>query len=323
MVAEAGKRKVEVRLLINRLVLVLGSVECLEILVVGHLSRDLLLTPEMQRESLGGGTAYAMLAPAIGALGAGIVTRVGRDFEQEYVDTLRNSGLDLTGLRTGGPKSTRFVNIYDAHGERTQRIEAIAPPIRGEDFLPTHFNTNIVHFCPLTAGELHPSCFEALAFGRVQLSLDVQGFIRAGKIGPVETVEWEHRDVILRYINILKADETEILKAMGVETEEAGVRRALDMGPRIVIVTRGRKGSTIFTRDSRVDIPAVMGDRLVDETGAGDTYMIGFLLEYYRSGDLARAGLFGATCASFNLEHIGPHNFPSRDMIDRRMRHYL
>ncbi len=49
----------------------------MEIVVVGHLSRDLIVTPEYERESLGGGTAYAMIAPHLGALAAGIVTRVG------------------------------------------------------------------------------------------------------------------------------------------------------------------------------------------------------------------------------------------------------
>ncbi|MCF2137544.1 MAG: carbohydrate kinase family protein [Candidatus Thorarchaeota archaeon] len=295
----------------------------MEILVVGHLSRDFLVTPEMQREALGGGTAYAMLAPTLEALGAGIVTRVGRDFEQQYIDSLRNSGLDLTGMRTSGPTSTRFVNEYDEHGERTQRIEALAPPLRGEDYLPHHYDTNIVHFCPLTNDEVHLSCIEAMAFRRVLVSLDVQGFLRPSRIGPVEPVEWGDPERVLRHVDVMKADEEEILLAMQTDSEEVAVQRALQHGPQIVIVTRERKGSTIFTTKSHWDIPAVVGSRLVDETGAGDTYMVGFLLEYVRSGDVRRAGLFGATCASFNLEHVGPYHMPSRKQVEERMLHYM
>ncbi len=291
----------------------------MEIVVVGHLSRDLLVTPEIRRETLGGGTAYAMLAPAIGAHGAGIVSRVGRDFEQEYIDALRNSGLDLTGLHMSGPVTTRFVNEYDEHGERTQRIEALAPSLSDKDLLPSHNDTSVVHFCPLTADEIHTSCFEAMASKEVLVSLDVQGFLRPSRLGPVEPTEWKDPERVLRHVDILKADEEEILLGMQAETEERAVEKALRYGPEIVIVTREQRGSTIFLRDSHVDIPAVFGEWLVDETGAGDTYMVGFLIEYVRSGNVERAGLFGATCASFNLEHVGPYKMPTREQVEERM----
>ncbi len=295
----------------------------MEIVVAGHLSRDLLITPEFTRETLGGGTAYAMLAPAIGALGAGIVSRVGRDFSQDYVDVLRSSGLDITGLRISGPHTTRFVNEYAPDGQRHQRIEAIAPPLRGEDFLPRHLEAGIVHFSPLTAEEIHPSCYDVAHGSGALISLDVQGYLRASKTGPVEPHEWHDREYVLRFIDILKADELEIRVSMGVDSEREAARMALEMGPRIVVVTRNRYGSTVYTESSSVDIPAVVSDRLVDETGAGDTYMIGFLLEYVRSGDVRRAGLFGATCASFNIENVGPYNMPSREDVEARMRRYL
>ena len=82
----------------------------MDIVVVGHLSRDLIITPKSRSEAIGGGTAYAMLAPSLNAFDAGIISKVGEDFEQEYWKTLESSGLTLTGLRKSGSKSTRFVN---------------------------------------------------------------------------------------------------------------------------------------------------------------------------------------------------------------------
>ena len=86
----------------------------MEIVVVGHLSRDLIITPETRRELLGGGTAYAMLSPKIGAFGSGIISRVGSDFDESYKISLIASGLNLTGLHYEGSHTTRFVNEYDA-----------------------------------------------------------------------------------------------------------------------------------------------------------------------------------------------------------------
>ena len=90
-----------------------------------------------------------------------------------------------------------------------------------------------------------------------------------------------------------------------------------------MIITRDRRGSTIYTRNTQVDIPLVLSNAQVDSTGSGDTYVIGFLLEYFRSANVTRAGLFAATCSSFNVETMGPYDMPDRVMIETRMRPYL
>jgi sugar/nucleoside kinase (ribokinase family) len=294
-----------------------------EIVVVGHLSRDLLISPEITRESLGGGTAYAMLAPAVGAKGAGIVTCVGQDFQQEYVDILRKSGLDLTGLRKRGPHSTRFVNIYDSAGNRTQRVEAVAPRLTGKDYAEHHLRSKVIHFCPLTAAELDFSCLEKADAGGAFVSLDVQGYLRAIDGDQVVPREWEERDDILGYVDLLKFDSQELKIAYGDIPKASAVERITKLGPRIVIVTRDRRGSIVFTRDSRIDIPLVLADKFVDATGCGDTYVIGFLLEYMRTGEVWQSGLFGASCASHNLESVGPYNMPTRKQVEQRMKPYL
>jgi sugar/nucleoside kinase (ribokinase family) len=294
----------------------------MEIVVVGHLSIDLLITPDYTREALGGGTAYAMLAPAIGALGCGIVTKVGADFEKKYIDTLKMAVVDVDGLHVSGPYSTRFINEYDRKGKRIQRIAALAPPITNDDFLPMHLKSNIVHFSPLSQNEIQIECFQEAHSTDALISLDIQGFLRSIVDKQVVLKEWENKDEILQWCHIVKADETEIKCALGIESEEDAASYILDHGPNIVIVTRDTKGSTIYTKEERFDIPIVLADKLVDTTGSGDTYTIGFLMEYHRSNDLKRAGIFGATCASFNLESIGPYRMPNRaQVLDRMQQH--
>ena len=264
-----------------------------------------------------------MLAPAVGAKGAGIVSCVGHDFEQEYIDILKKSGLDLTGLKTRGPHSTRFVNIYDSAGNRTQRVEAVAPRLTADYYSKQHLRSRVFHFCPLTAGELDLSCLEQAHASGALVSLDVQGYLRAIEGDQVVPREWEERDDILGYVDLLKFDSQELKTAYGDVPKASAVEQITISGPRMVIVTRDRRGSIIFTRDSRIDIPLVLADKFVDSTGCGDTYTIGFLLEYMRTGDIRRAGLFGATCASYNLETVGPYNMPTRKQVESRMESYL
>lgn len=296
----------------------------MEIVVVGHLSRDLLITPETRREVLGGSSAYAMLAPAIGAFGAGIITKVGSDFEENYKIDLISSGLNLTGLHYEGAHTTRFVNEYDVDGERTQRVDAVAPPITPSDFTDAHSTASIIHFCPLTCDEIDRECYDIARGEGALTSLDVQGYLRSIlDDGHVIARKWPESDKILSLVDVVKLHDSELTVINEDESELSAVSNILDLGPRIVIITRDHRGSTIYTRNTQVDIPLVLANAQVDSTGCGDTYSIGFLLEYMRSTNVARAGLFAATCSSFNVETMGPYDMPDRVMIETRMRPYL
>jgi sugar/nucleoside kinase (ribokinase family) len=296
----------------------------MEIVVVGHLSRDLIITTETRRELLGGGTAYAMLAPAIGAFGAGIISKVGSDFDESYRIQLIASGLNLTGLYYEGDHTTRFVNEYDADGERSQRVEALAPQIKPSDFTDAHSQASIIHFSPLSCNEIDKSCYEVAREEGALTSLDVQGYLRSITDDClVIPQKWPESDEILGLVDIVKLHDSELRTINTDESELSAVSRILDLGPRIVIITRDRRGSTIYTRNTQVDIPLVLSNAQVDSTGCGDTYAIGFLLEYIRSANVTRAGLFAATCSSFNVETMGPYDMPDRVMIETRMRPYL
>ncbi|TFF84843.1 hypothetical protein EU524_00060 [Candidatus Thorarchaeota archaeon] len=295
-----------------------------EIIVVGHLSRDLIITPESRREALGGSTAYAMIAPSIGALGAGIVSKVGEDFESQYRGTLEKAGLDLTGLHVEGPASTRFVNEYNDSGERVQTVEAIAPPIVPQDFSDMHLDATTIHFSPLTGEEVDIKCIEEARTSGALTSLDVQGYLRhVREDGVVQPSSWRERDEVLRLVDVVKFHESELRVAYSHESELSVADEILSLGPKIVLVTRDRRGSSVYTRNAQVDIPLVLSRRQVDTTGSGDTYAISFLMEYMRTADVKRAGYFAATCSSFNVESVGPYGIPSRLEVEQRLSRHL
>lgn len=147
-----------------------------------------------------------------------------------------------------------------------------------------------------------------------------QGFLRTVQGDRVIPKEWTNRTAVLEYVDILKLDEDELRSAVGTSTEIDAGGKILNEGPEIVIVTRDRRGSTIYTQDGRIDIPLVLADQLIDTTGSGDTYAIGFLIEYTRNDNLRQTGVFGASCASFNLETMGPYEMPTREQVESRMK---
>jgi sugar/nucleoside kinase (ribokinase family) len=117
----------------------------------------------------------------------------------------------------------------------------------------------------------------------------------------------------------------------GNEAEVAQAKRFLRVGSTegllrfasVVIVTRGSRGSTIYTRDEKIRIPRVRPKRVVDVTGAGDAYRAGFYAGLSRGLDLRRCGILGSTVASFAVEASGTQtSLPTWTQAVQRARKY-
>jgi len=72
-----------------------------------------------------------------------------------------------------------------------------------------------------------------------------------------------------------------------------------------LVVTRGEHGSSVFTRDARVDVPAVTPHRIADPTGVGDAYRGGFMKGLAHGAAPAVCAQIGSVAATYALEHLG------------------
>jgi len=72
-----------------------------------------------------------------------------------------------------------------------------------------------------------------------------------------------------------------------------------------VIVTRGKDGSTIYTADGRIDVPAVPEHRVADPTGVGDAFRGGLMKGLAIGADWETCGRIGSVAATYALEHVG------------------
>jgi adenosine kinase len=76
----------------------------------------------------------------------------------------------------------------------------------------------------------------------------------------------------------------------------------------LLIITRGEKGSTIFTGDVTIEIPAVPPRRLADPTGVGDAYRAGIIKGMLHGGSWQTTGRMAALAATYALEEHGTQN---------------
>ena len=74
---------------------------------------------------------------------------------------------------------------------------------------------------------------------------------------------------------------------------------------RLFVVTLGTHGSLALGGERRLACPAVEVPRVVDTTGAGDTFAAGFLVEYCASRDAARSLARGAEEAAAAVQRVG------------------
>jgi len=74
---------------------------------------------------------------------------------------------------------------------------------------------------------------------------------------------------------------------------------------RLLVVTLGAQGSLALGGERRLACPAVEVPRVVDTTGAGDTFAAGFLREYCVSHDVERSLARGAEEAAATVQRVG------------------
>jgi adenosine kinase len=92
----------------------------------------------------------------------------------------------------------------------------------------------------------------------------------------------------------------------------------------VIVVTRGKDGSSVYAAGREYNIPVVPEVSIVDPTGVGDAYRAGFLIGYARGWNWELCGQIGSLAATYCLEQKGPssHSF-TRLAFVKRFRKYF
>ena len=127
------------------------------------------------------------------------------------------------------------------------------------------------------------------------------------------------RDLILNHVDILFANEQEIISLY----QEERVHAALERGRgecKLVVVTRSAEGSLIATNDMIHKVDAMPVERVVDTTGAGDLYAAGFLFGVTHGYSTPASGCIGAIAASEIISHVGARpEADLRELVQRML----
>jgi len=275
--------------------------------VLGNLTVDIIRTPEGTMRTIGGSACYCGLTANKLNYEARILTRIGRDYDSDWLDDLRAAGVKLNVEYSRC--TTVFENVY-ARGGRTQLIRGDAGAIRK---LPGEvLGCDVIHVGPV---------FSEIPLGLLRkmsgkfVSLDVQGFIRSMKGGNrVQHKFWTSRNEFLEHVKIIHVGADEARFAVRERCSEL-----LDLGPEVIAITDSRRGSYIFFEGASKYVPAYPA-KTVDQTGAGDVYTTALAIRYLETGDPVESGYFASAAASFVVEDWGPRRLGTREEVEDRKR---
>jgi sugar/nucleoside kinase (ribokinase family) len=290
------------------------------IVAFGNPVFDLIQTPALATDGrvLSGCSTNGCLA--LSALGrrSALVGRVGADFDPRLREELARRGIEAfvePCAETGG-----FALVYDARGDRTLDLLGRADPITQ---LPPGLETAEAIIVGPILQETPPTLIERIrAASDAPLLLDPQGMLRdvdaSGRVThscPPAFAE------LAPLFHVIKANELETRVITGIDPREDGpaaVAALRATGCTIAIVTLAEAGSLIDDGRRQYTIPPFATDAR-DPTGAGDTYMAGFLHAYLRNpDDLFLAGCTGSATASIWIEHCGPDAPLTLAEVERR-----
>ncbi len=255
---------------------------------------------------LWGGTA-ANLAVTAARLGVptALASFIGEGFPPEFMSDLRASGLDLTDLTVVGGYPTPECFIF-SDGDENQMAFVIQGPndfAEGLD-LQTHSieGADIVHLCTGNPAYHMRVAEEARRQGK-RVCFDP---------GQELHYKWDRGTFtrMMELSDVLFLNHAELRRALKY-TKMTKPRDLLSLVETLVL-TRGKEGSSIRTREERIDVPMVPAQAVEDTTGAGDAFRGGYYAGVHRGMSPRDCLFLGAAVASFVVEQQGPQtNIPT------------
>ena len=281
-----------------------------DICCIGHITLDKIITPK-QTIYMPGGTSYSF-SHGISHLNDWknykLVTSLAPS-EYSSVDELTGKGLNVEIIPS--KKTVYFENSYGINqNNRTQRVLAKADPFTVEKI--QHIEAKIFHLGSLLSDDFSLDVIKYLSKKGI-LSVDAQGYLREVRGENVYPIDWCEKKEALKYVHILKVNEHEAKVLTGLDDYQAAARQLAEWGVKEVLLTLGSEGSIIYAENSFYYIPAYPPKEVVDATGCGDTYMLGYLYMRNKGVSYEEAGCFAAALSTVKLEKSGPFSGTEED----------
>ena len=279
-----------------------------KLVIVGTVAFDAIETPFGKTDKiLGGAGTFIGLAASQFNVDSTVVSIVGGDFPQKYLDLLSNNNIDI--VKDG--KTFFWSGLY--HNDMNSR-----------DTLATELNV-LAEFKPIVPenykdarvvmlGNLHPltqlSVLDQMHNKPDLVVLDTMNFWMDNAL--------EDLYEVIKRVDVITINDEEARQLTGEYSLVVAARKIHDLGPKYVVIKKGEHGALLFNNGDVFFAPALPLEEVFDPTGAGDTFAGGFVGYLAKSNDFSfenmkNAVIYGSTLASFCVEKFGTQRMQNLD----------
>jgi sugar/nucleoside kinase (ribokinase family) len=277
----------------------------MSLLSIGTVAFDALETPYGKTDKIiGGSCTYIALSAAFFLSKVNVVAVVGDDFPQEYMDTLAFRGINLDGLQIKkGEKSFFWAGKY--HNNMNSR-----------DTLVTELNV-LADFKPAIPASYQDCDYLMLGNLTPQVQIEaIQGLDKRPKLVVMDTMNFwmdvamDDLKRVLTMVDVLCINDEEARQLSEQYSLRTAAKMIMAMGPKTLIIKKGEHGALLFQGDRMFYCPALPLEEVFDPTGAGDTFVGGFIGYLAKTDDISfenmrKAIVHGSAMASFCVEKFG------------------
>ncbi len=294
-----------------------------KLVVVGTVAFDAIETPFGKTDKiLGGAATFIGLSASHFNTEVGLVSVVGGDFPEEYLDIMKNRGMNIEGIEVVKDGKTffwsgRYHNDMNTRDTLTTELNVLADfnPVVPESFKDAEV---------VMLGNLHP----AVQLGVIEQTPDAKLIILDTMNFWMDSALDLLHDVIAK-VDVITINDEEARQLSGEYSLVNAARKIHEMGPKYVVIKKGEHGALLFHEENIFFAPALPLEEVFDPTGAGDTFAGGFAGFLAASGDysfenMKRAIIYGSNFASFCVEKFGTERMQSitKDEINTRLEQF-
>jgi sugar/nucleoside kinase (ribokinase family) len=291
-----------------------------KLVIVGAVAFDAIETPFGKTDKvLGGPATFIGLAASQFEVDSAIVSIVGGDFPDEYLDMFENRGIDISSIEVVQNRKTffwsgKYHNDMNTRDTLATELNVLA------DFNPvvpeTYKNSKV-----LMLGNLQPSVqssvIEQMNEKPDLVILDTMNFW-------IDTALEDLKKVI-RKVDVITINDEETRQLTGEHSLVIAAKKIMEMGPKYIVIKKGEHGALLFFENEIFYAPALPLKLVFDPTGAGDTFAGGFAgylaqTENFSFDNLKKAVIYGSALASFCVEKFGTErmlNLDNKELKDR------
>lgn len=294
--------------------------------VVGTVAFDAIETPFGKTDKIiGGAGTYVALAASYFEKNTNLISVVGDDFPQDYLNMLKNHAIDIEGIQIKkGEKTFFWAGKY--HDNMNIR-----------DTLVTELNS-LADFDPVVPDTYQGS--EYLMLGNLTPNIQrlvIKRMNKRPKFVMMDTMNFwmdktpEDLKKTVSMVDLLCINDEEAQQFSGEQSLVSAAEKILAEGPKYLIIKKGAHGALLFDRNNNIfSAPALPLKSVFDPTGAGDTFAGGFIGYLANTDNLSfdnmkNALIIGSVMASFNIEKFGTERIQelNKNEIAKRVEEFI